>query len=214
MASRPALLICTLALAVSSAIALSGCQANPTEPRHGNNTPGPVSSGGTSAGHSDTACISNKNWSADLDELESQMRSALESKGAQVNSVDITGSIIYYFNEAGTLGARTDLTIDISESLHDVDLVTHMIESGPMTAEWYWQGDTNVIVAQDWTSNVQAQGTQSLGGVSNEITIPMQLGLSSNSTLTVNCQGDHLTLAASGSPFIYDFVVTAAAPDE
>lgn len=191
-----------LAVPVLFAAALAGCNAGGTgsggEPGGGTGS----GSGGTASGHSDTACVSGKNWNLDVDSAASQILAQLQANGSPATSATGSGSQQIFFNEAGTMGSTTDLTFVIVSPLDNgLTMTMTQHQTGPANGEWAWKDDTNVIGFDGWISDYHVTTTIDINGTESTSDSPLPSEGADGTDMTVLCSGDTLTTTSVGSPY-------------
>ncbi len=177
--------------------ALTGCADGGGSPLSGG-----ISSGGTATGHSDTACMSGKNWDLDVQDAANQLLTELQSHGSPATSSIGSGSQQLYFHEAGTMGSTTDLTFAVVAPLgNGLTMTLTQHQAGTANSDWVWIDDTNVIGFNDWISNYTVSNTVDINGTESQSATPLPSGGADGSNMTVVCSGDSLTTSSVGSPF-------------
>lgn len=195
MSTRRVLTIAVPALLVA---ALTGCSAGGA----GGGTP----TGGTASGHSDTACLSGKNWNLDVADAAQQLLANLQAHGSPATSATGSGSQQLFFDEAGTMGSTTDLTFVVVSPLdHGLTLTLTQHQAGPANGEWAWIDDTNVVGFSGWISNLTVSNTVNVNGTESSAETPLPTEGADGTDMTVICSGDSLTTTSVGSPFTMHF---------
>ncbi|MBX3088091.1 MAG: hypothetical protein KF742_06345 [Cryobacterium sp.] len=185
-----------LGFALVAVTTLSGCQSSPSPAGPDQN------SGGTASGHSDTACLSESEWSLDINDMAQQILAQLQASGNPTDSAVASGSQKIFFNQAGTMGSTTDLTYTFHSTLSNgLDMTMIETQSGPANSDWAWIDDTNVVDFEDWVSNVQITTSFEIGGKSASSGITLPTGGTDGANMTVLCSANALTTTSEGSPF-------------
>jgi hypothetical protein len=188
-----------IAIPVLLVAALTACGA-------GTGSGGDPSSGGTASGHSDTACLSGKNWNLDVQDAAQQLLAHLQSSGSPATSATGEGSQQLFFDEAGTMGSTTDVNYVVVSPLDNgLTLALTQHQTGPANGEWAWIGDTNVIRFSDWISNLTVSNTININGTESSSDTPLPTEGGDGTDMTVVCSGDNLTTTSVGSPFTMHF---------
>lgn len=194
--------IALLAVPVLLATALSGCTpAGPGDDPRGD--PGaPPASGGTASGHSDTECLSERNWNLDVADAAAQILAHLQAAGSPAVSATGTGNQQIFFSESGEMGSTTDVTFVIVAPVSEgITMTMTQVQTGPANGDWAWIDDSNVVGFSDWVSGYHVTTTVDINGTPSTSEFPLPLGDSEGTDMTILCSGNTLTTKAEGSPF-------------
>lgn len=191
-----------LAVPVLLAAALSGCAPAGPGGDPGGDPGTPPGSGGTASGHSDTECLSERNWNLDVADTAAQLVANLQAAGSPAVSATGTGTQQIFFGQSGSMGSTTDVTFVVVMPM-DSGLTMTMTQhqTGPANGDWAWIDDSNVVGFSDWVSGYHVTTTVDINGTPSTTEIPLPSSDSAGTNMTVVCSGDSLTTKAEGSPF-------------
>jgi hypothetical protein len=189
MTMKPALVLIAPALVV----ALAACSptGSPTSP------PAPRSGGGSASG---SDCVVG-NWTADLDDLATQLADYFNSKGV---GEGMTGSVVSgsekgTFTADGKATANDDAVFTFEGNLGGQHAVLTQTHAGGFTSDWALTGDTFDFTNFDGahysiTSTIEINGTST--------TVPVgESGFAQDIPITTTCTDDVMTMKPTNSPF-------------
>lgn len=195
-----------LAIPVLIVALLGGCAAGGAGDSPGDGPgdgPGAVpADGGTASGRSDTECLSESNWTLDVNDSASQLLTLLQEAGSPAVSATGSGSQEIFFDQTGAMGSTTDVTYVVVMPIQDgivATLTQH--HAGPANADWAWIDDSNVIGFSDWISGLEVTTTVDINGTPSTSEFPLPTSGAAGGNMTVLCSGNTLTTTSEDSPF-------------
>jgi len=190
-----------VAVAAIALVTLSGCAGgtddSPEPPE------APASEADAGAG-SPTACLIDKTWNVDVDDLAGQVLSQMQSLGSPATSVTGTGSMTITFAEESLVNTVVDLTFTMLLPMDDGPTMTiTQRQYGSGYGSWFWEsGSQNRVVFEDWVGDYEVDMTMAMEGVAVESPIDLPSSAAGGSDMMVTCEGSVLTTNPEGSPFI------------
>jgi hypothetical protein len=140
---------------------------------------------------SPTACLIDRTWNVDVDDLAGQVLTG-------------TGSMTIMFAEESLVNTVVDVTFTMLLPMDDGPTMTitqHQYGSG--YGSWLWDAGTpNLVVFEDWVGEYEVDMTMAMEGVAVEAPIDIPTSAAGGTDMTVTCEGSVLTTNAEGSPFI------------
>jgi hypothetical protein len=153
---------------------------------------------------SPTACLIDRTWNVDVDDLAGQLLSEMQSLGSPATSVTGTGSMTIMFAEESLGNTVVDVTFTMLLPMDDGPTMTitqHQYGSG--YGSWFWDGDApNLVVFEDWVGDYEIDMTMAMEGVAVDSPIDLPTSAAGGTDMTVTCEGGLLTTNTEGSPFI------------
>ncbi|AYF97062.1 hypothetical protein [Protaetiibacter intestinalis] len=155
-----------------------------------------------------TACV-NGDWTADLDDLASQLGAFMAANGLNVVSSTGSGSQTLSIGGEGVLGFSNEMTfvitIDMSGGL---TMTTTQAHTGRVGADWAWDGGSDasdtagtMVFSEFDDSAYTIDTTVAINGEASDMPVTSPPMAAGNVPLAVTCEGDTMTTHPSGSPF-------------
>jgi hypothetical protein len=171
---------------------LAGC-AGGDEPAAG--TAGDGTPSENAAG--DTACVVDRTWSADLDDLAGQLADRMSSSGLDVVSAEGEGSQTILFDQDGSVGTSSDLTYTLVVDMGD-GLTMRMEQTylGDPGGTWAWDGTdaSGVILFDDFDLDGVTITTRVwINDVESPTSVDLPQSATDDGGLSVECARDSLT---------------------
>lgn len=182
--------------------ALVGC----TGPDATGERPGTASSDAPDAeSSSPTACVAGR-WAADVDDLATQLGSALEETGMTVITTRAVGTQTADFSEDGDFRFDNDLVVAVDVQISDGPTMTvAQSHRGATTASWGWDsaGSRPAMLFDDYDDSAYTvENSVSIGEVSSTTPIEIPPIVDASGRLFVSCSGDELVTSWEDGLFI------------
>lgn len=196
-----------LAAVAIAAMLLVGC-AEPVEVRVlPIDVPEPVETESTADEVFDTACLTDRVWSLDVDDLAKQLLVLMQSQGSPVTSVTGTGEMSMLLAEDAHTNAGMDVTFTMVMPLDDGTIATgvyHQVGAGQ--GEWFWDATSPGHIAfEGWEDEYDMTMTVTIDGAT--VVVPLNVpdpGLD-GTAMAVQCDGDFLTTTSLDGVFTYSW---------
>ena len=187
-----------------AALALSGC----TTAEPGAERPDPAASEGAGSEGGDTsptACVAGS-WSADLDDVATQLGEVLAEKGMDIITTRTAGTQTASFTEDGAFRFDNDAVIAVDVQLDDGPAMTvAQNHRGTTTASWGWDS-TSTRAAMLFTdyddASYTVENTVAIDGTSVSTPIDIPSTVDTSGRLFVSCSGDELVTSWEHGLFI------------